>query len=104
MSSGEAEFIAMVKAAPEGLGLVALMGDLGWPARPKVWVDSSAAKSMASRVGLGRVRHMEVKLLRLQEAVRKKRLEVGKVRGDLNPADWLTKPHSLPRVKEAMER
>ena len=104
MSSGEAEFIAMVKAASEGLGLVALMGDLGWPARLKVWVDSSAAKSMASRVGLGRVRHMEVKLLWLQEAVRKKRLEVGKVRGDLNPADWLTKPHSLPKVKEAMER
>ena len=58
LSSGEAEYYAMVRAAAEALGLQAIMRDLGWEAGILLWVDSSAAKSMASRIGLGKVRHM----------------------------------------------
>jgi hypothetical protein len=99
MSSGEAEFIAMVKAASECMGLVISMGDLGWQASLKVWVDISAAKSMDSRVGLGRVGHMEVKLMWPQETVRKKQLAAGKVRGNLNTADEDTHPAQGRRGK-----
>ena len=102
LSSGEAEYVAAVKAGAEGLGLVALMRDLGWRPSLTVWLDSSAAKSMASRMGLGRLRHVEVKELWLQQAVRSKRLELRTVRGAVNPADWLTKPHSLPSIRAAM--
>ena len=55
-------------------------------------MDSNAAKAIASRLGLWRVRHMEVKCLWAQEALRQKRFEVAKVLGKKNPADVLTKP------------
>ena len=101
-SSGEAEYYALVRAAAEGLGMQSVMRDLGWEMRVRLWVDSSAAKSIASRVGLGRVRHLEVKFLWLQEVVRDRRLEVRKVHGADNPADVLTKPKSASEVVVAL--
>ena len=77
-----------------------VMRDLGWKMRVRLWVDSSAAKSIASRIGLGRVRRLEVKFLWLQAIVRDKRLEVRKVHGTQNPADILTKPKSAEEVAE----
>ena len=62
-SSGEAEYYALVRAAAEGLGMQSIMQDLGWKVRIRLWVDSSASKSISSRTGLGRVRHLEVKCL-----------------------------------------
>ena len=62
-SSGEAEYYALVRAAAEGLGMQSIMRELGWDAKVRIWADSSAAKSIASRIGLGKVRHMEVKFL-----------------------------------------
>ena len=102
-SSGEAEYYAMVRAAAEALGLQSIMNDLGWPAGVRIWVDSSAAKSMSARIGLGRVRHMEVKFLWLQEVVKDKRVEGKKIPGACNPADALTKPKSYHEVAELLE-
>ena len=93
-SSGEAGYYALVRAAAEGLGMQSVMQDLGWEMRVRLWVDSSAAKSIASRVGLGRVRHLEVKFLWLQQVVRDRRLEIRKVHGADNPANVLTKSKS----------
>ena len=76
------------------------MQDLGWKMRVRLRVDSSAAKSIASRIGLGRVRHLEVKFLWLQAVVCDKRLEVRKVHGTQNPADILTKPKSAEEAAE----
>jgi hypothetical protein len=94
-SSGEAEFNAAARAAAEGLGMKALMEDMGYEAEVIVHVDSTSAKSIASRAGLGKIRHMEVRLLWIQEAVRNKRIRIWKIRGDRNPADVLTKPMSF---------
>ena len=94
-SSGEAELYAATKGAAEGLGVASSMRDLGWTAWMRLRVGSAAAKSMASRTGLGRVRNLDVRHLWLQEAVRRRRLTIHKVRGDGNPADWLTKPRRL---------
>ena len=99
-SSGEAEYYAIVRAAAAGLGMQSIMHDLGWKTRIRLWVDSSAAKLIASSIGLGRVRHSEVKFLWLQEVVRDERLEVKKVHGTQNPADILTKPKSAELVAD----
>ena len=53
--------------------------------------DSSAAKSFASRRGLGRMRYIEVKELWLQEAVCRGRIQLKKANGTVNPADLFTK-------------
>jgi len=92
LSSGEAEYTALVKAAAEGLGVQALAADLGWTLRLVVHVDSATAKSIASRSGVGKVRHLETKALWVQEAVKGGRFGLAKVRGTSNPADPLTKP------------
>ncbi len=50
-----------------GLGIKALLADLGVKRGIKLKTDASAAKGIASRRGLGKVRHIEVSQLWLQE-------------------------------------
>ena len=57
----------------------------------EVATDSSAAKSFASRRGLGRMRHVEVRWLWLQAEVAIGRVKVLKSPGDVNHADVGTK-------------
>ena len=92
LSSGEAEFYAMIGGAAEALGFQALAADLGWQMAITLHTDSTSSKSMSSRTGHGRCRHIETKFLWLQQAVRRKKLFLKKVAGDVNPADMLTKP------------
>ena len=98
MLSGEAEYYSAVKAASEALGVQALAADLGWAWRIRLWLDSTAAKSMASRMGLGRVRHLEVRFRWLQEVVRAGRVALRKIAGERNPADAFTKPKSAADI------
>ncbi len=99
LSSGEAEYYTVVKASAEALIAQAFAKDLGWELKITVHVGSSAAKAIASRIGLGRVRHLEVRFFCLREAVAKSKLELRKVLGKINPADLLTKILSLADVQ-----
>ena len=54
--------------------------------------DSSAGLGTAQRQGLGKLRHVQTRYLRVQERVRRGEVAVSKVRGDRNPSDMLTKP------------
>ena len=103
MSVGEAEYYALVKGAAEGLAIQALAEDLGWTLKLRLWVDSNTAKAVVARIGLGRIRHMEVKYLWAQEAHKNGRFVVRKVAGDRNPADVLTKPLSATELKPKLE-
>ena len=92
LSSGEAEYAALVKAAGNLLGVRSMMRDLGITDVPlEVHTDSSAAIGIASRTGLGKLRHLEVHLLWVQQFVRNKVFELSKVAGKENVADLLTK-------------
>ena len=70
LSSGEAEHLALVKAACEGIGIQALARDLGWEMCLIIHVDSSTARSIANRTGVGKLRHIETRVLLVQQAVR----------------------------------
>ena len=65
--------------------------------------DASAAKGIATRRGLGKVRHIEVNQLWLQEKVNSGEIQVMKVKGEGNLADGLTKPLEGPGVKKHVE-
>ena len=91
LSSGEAEYYGLVKAAGAGLGHQSLMMDLGVKLPVTAWTDSSAALGIASRSGLGKLRHLETHTLWLREKVRTKAIMVKKVWGEANPADLFTK-------------
>ena len=102
LSSGEAEYYAMVKGAIEGLGMQTLARDLGWHLPLRLHVDSSAAKAIASRQGMGKIRHLEVRHLWLQQVVRDGKVLLRKVAGKLNPADLLTKGLGIVDVEKLL--
>ena len=94
LSSAEAEIYAMIEAVLKAKGLLSLASELGFSALPnvvRIETDSSAAKSFVSRRGLGKMRHLEIRDLWLQQEVLNKKVVVSKVAGDENPADLMTK-------------
>ena len=91
MSSGEAEYYAAFKDCAEGLAIKSMCKDLGIELDVRLWTDSTACKGICNRAGIGKLKHIDVQLLWLQDAVRKGIVELVKVRGDVNPADLMTK-------------
>jgi len=91
LSSAEAEFYALSKAAQMALGLQSYLGDLGVMAHVELGTDSSGAKAFSERRGVGRMRHISTRYLWLQERIQAKHLRIRKVLGEDNEADVLTK-------------
>jgi hypothetical protein len=91
LSSGEAEYYSMVRGGSMGLGMQAMSEDMGVSASIRVKTDASAAKGIASRRGLGKVRHIDVSQLWLQDRVSKGEIVIEKVSTHDNLADAMTK-------------
>ena len=91
LSSAEAELIAMVKCSSELLGMRSAMRDWGVDSSGVVYADSSAALAIANRKGAGKLRHINVSSLWIQEKKDLHDLEIRKVLGTENPADLMTK-------------
>ena len=91
LSSAEAELHAAVAASAETLGVVGLCSDMGFEISGEVYADSSAAIGIAQRSGMGKVRHLKVQALWVQDVRSTGRLSYKKVLGSRNPADVLTK-------------
>ena len=102
LSSGEAEFYGVVKASSIGLGVQSMFVDMGIQLELEVHTDAEAAKGIASRRGLGKVRHVAVHYLWVQERVAAGDLVLRKVLGKLNPADVLTKHLDSVSIKRNM--
>ncbi len=95
MSSAEAELFSLTKGAAVTLGLISIAKDLGMEFNATVHSDASAALAIAQRQGLGKLRHLKVQYLWVQERLRGGDLGVKKVDGKHDPADLLTK-HLAP--------
>ncbi len=65
--------------------------------------DASAAIGIASRRGLGKVRHIEVHQLWIQDKVAKGEIILVKVKGTKNVADALTKYVGVDGVNHHMK-
>ena len=102
LSSGEAELVAAVKTCTELIGVTQLMNDWGRNAEGEVYVDSSAAIGVAHRKGNGKLRHVKVGLLWIQEKVEEGEIDVKKVAGEENPADLMTKNVNAVKVEKYM--
>ena len=100
LSSGEAEYYAIVKGTSVGIGIVNMLCDLGMDKKKvRVKTDSSAAVGIAHRLGAGKVRHIEVNQLWVQEKVITGVVEIVKVDGKKNLADAPTKPVGAEELK-----
>ena len=103
-SSGEAELYAANYGADHGLGLQSLLRDMGVRVQVEVLVDSNAAIGIVGRIGLGKLRHIDVQDLWLQETVRKGKIRIARVAGECNDADLGTKPLHREAIEKIMER
>ena len=91
LSSAEAELIALVKCSAELMGMRSAMRDWGVESSGVVYADSSAALAIANRKGAGKLRHINISSLWIQEKQDLHQLEMRKVLGTENPADLMTK-------------
>ena len=93
LSSAEAEYYSMVDGATKAFGIRAMLLEIGMKTEGPILLscDSSAARAFAARRGLGRMRHIETRMLWLQSQVLARNIVLIKVPGEENPADLMTK-------------
>ena len=68
-----------------------MMNEMGVKIGIRLKTDASTAKGIATRRGMGKVRHIEVNQLWLQEHVARANIKVEKIDGVKNIADQLIK-------------
>ena len=103
LSSGEAELVAMVRTSTEVMGMIQLAADWGLQMGGAILADSAAALGVVKRKGCGKLRHVKVGQLWIQEKESTGELGYKKVKGDLNPADAGTKYLSESKMGHFME-
>ncbi len=81
LSSAEAEYYGLVKGATNALGIQSYLKDTYVEVGIVMRTDASAAQAIASRRGLGKVRHIDVAQLWLQQYVADKRIEIIEFQG-----------------------
>ena len=108
LSSCEAELYAANAAIAKGLFLVRvckfLFGDQkdenSGEVKVKLHVDSSEAMGTIQRAGFGRMKHLQIRHLFLQDLLQMKVFSLHKVSTKMNPADLGTKKLGLERRKD----
>ena len=103
LSTGEAELIACVKGSSELLGLQSSARDFGRQEEAKLKVDASAAYSMVHRRGLGKVRHLNVAWLWVQEKAEKGMIAYRKVPRAENVSDVFTRAANPTETAKVLE-
>ena len=100
LSSGEAEYYAGASAASDSILLKEAIQFLtGRTCKVNLYLDSSAARGIITRQGVGRVKHLQIRTLFLQELHKQGTLSVHPVGTKENTADIGTKPLSGKRIK-----
>ena len=103
LSSAEAELYAVTKAASQALGLMSRLDDLRQAVKTISFTGLSATIGIVRRSGFGKLRHLNVRYLWLQDQVREGMVSLTKVKGTDNPADIVTKNVSHQLAKKHLE-
>ena len=103
LSSAEAELVGICKLAAEMIGIGSLAADLGRDLKVVMYADSSAAIAIAKRRGAGKLRHINIGLLWIQDKTESEEIVIKKVKGVSNPADMMTKGVNREKLERYME-
>ena len=103
LSSAEAELTGICRGASKGIGLRSLCNELGLNVDLVVHTDAAAAIGICRRRGLGKVRHLAVADLWVQDKIKSKDFALQKIKGTHNPADILTKHIDAPTLHRHLE-
>ena len=104
LSSGESELHGIGRGIQNALGFKSMARDLSIDLPLRIHSDATAAIGIARRRGLGKLRHLDVEDLWIQERVRHNDVELCKVLGTENPADIFTKYVEHPTLSTALPR
>ena len=91
LSSGEAKLYGIVDGSARGIFTKHMYEEMGRTINVDVETDSTAAIGMCSRTGVGKTRHIHVRWLWIQVAIRDEVVRLRKVRGTDNEACMGTK-------------
>ena len=80
-----------------------MAADLGRKLDLEIETDSSAAKGIGLRRGVGKVRHLHTPLLWVQKRIQRGDFKVKKVAGVSNVADLGTKPLAWPDIERNLK-
>ena len=98
LSSGEVEFVGIGTGARNGLGIQTLLMEAGLEFKLRIRSDSSAARAMVRRQGFNKnTKHMDIKLLFVQDMLKQGKFELGTVGTAVNTADIGTKHFARER-------
>jgi hypothetical protein len=103
LSSGESEWHAAVRSGSALVGFVNLLADFGRTLPAVLCLDASATIGIASRRGVGKIRHLDVDTLWLQWLVTHRKVKLEKVDGKVNVADLGTKHLDGPTLRRLLE-
>ena len=103
LSNGEADFYAIVEGTSSSMGIQSVLRDLGVHLKLRVFTGATTGKSLCSRKGLGKVRHIATSELWVQEKVQDGAIEVTKLKGSFNTADMLTKHLAQADLRKCVE-
>ena len=98
--SAEAELNAALKMGCEILEISQFCSEFGFTMKTTINGDSSAVKGILARRGCGKVKHLEVKQLWLQEQVRPGKVEFQKISRKNNPSDALMHHYTREEAKK----
>ena len=100
LSSGEAEYYALTRGVAAGLMSQQVWEVMNFKLPLVARTDSSAGKGIASRVGVGKVKHLSLRELWLQDVVQQGRVVIRKEPTKTNVADLGTKALTGARTTE----
>ena len=103
LSTAESELHGICKGMQMGIGFKSLCHDLSMNKKIRLHSDATAAIGIARRRGLGKLRHLDVEDLWVQEKVRDQTVEISKVLGTDNPADVFTKYVDSATLQKALK-
>ena len=92
--SAEAGLYTAALGASESKGIVSLLRGLGYEMKPVLAIDAKATEHILHRQGIGKLKHIDVAYLWVQDEIGSKRLRVRRVKSEENVADLGTKPLS----------
>ena len=100
LSSGEAEFYAIGRGAASALMMKYFLEQVGIEVVAVIQSDSSAARGIASRIGCGKLRHLHIRDLWIQEKVRSAELVLERALTEDNTSDLGTKHIDGRRIEK----
>ena len=103
LSTAESEYISITKGAAHALKVRSAMVEFGMMFDVVRETDALAGRAMATRRGVGRVRHLDARLLWLQQLCAEVVVEVRVKPGEQHEADLGTKMVDLRRMTSLLK-